>query len=75
MIALTLYLLSLASPTAPPPCQQVGPRLDGTTVTICQGTVVAVRDDLGNTREWNASRKTITVRAPGARPLVLGALR
>jgi hypothetical protein len=75
MIALTLYLVSLGTPTAFVPCQQVGPRLDGTYVTVCQGTVVAVRDTLGNAREWNAAFKTITVRAPGARALVLPAAR
>jgi hypothetical protein len=57
------------------PCQQVGPRLDGSHVTVCQGTVVAVRDSLGNAREWNAALKTITIRAPGVRPLVLPAAR
>jgi hypothetical protein len=37
--------------------------------------VVAVRDSLGNAREWNAALKTITIRAPGVRPLVLPAAR
>jgi hypothetical protein len=71
MIALMLYLLSLTPTTAP--CEQIGPRLDGTYVTVCQGTVVAVRDSLGNSRERDPTTGTITVRAPGAPPMVLEA--
>lgn len=71
MLALTLYMLTITAP--PSPCHVVGPRLDGTYVTICQGTAVAVRDTRGNSRAWNPTTRAITVRAPGARPLVLEA--
>jgi hypothetical protein len=37
MLSLTLYVLSLLS------CETVGPRLDGTTVTICAGHVASVQ--------------------------------
>jgi hypothetical protein len=71
MIALMLYFFSLPPTTAP--CEQIGPRLDGTYVTVCQGTVVAVRDSLGNSRERDPATRTITVRAPGALAMVLEA--
>ena len=70
---ITLLLAFFALPATPSPCQQIGPRLDGTYVTVCQGRVVAVRDQLGNSRVWERATGRITVRAPGARPLVLEA--
>jgi hypothetical protein len=73
MIALMLYFFSLTPTTATTPCEQIGPRLDGTYVTVCQGTVVAVRDSLGNSRERDPATRTITVRAPGALAMVLEA--
>lgn len=72
MLALTLYMMTMTPPAAA--CSQVGPRLDGTYVTVCNGTVVAVRDRTGNSREWNPATRTITVRAPGSPTLVLEAL-
>lgn len=41
MITIALYLL-FAMPTSP--CETIGPRLDGTYVTICHGTVTRVTD-------------------------------
>jgi hypothetical protein len=75
MITLWLFFFTAtpASAPVPAPCEQVGPRLDGTYVTICRGAAVAVRDHLGNTREWDPSTRAITVRSPGARPMVLEA--
>jgi hypothetical protein len=70
---ITLMLFFFTATPAPPPCEQVGPRLDGTYVTICRGAAVAVRDQLGNSREWDPSTRAITVRSPGARPMVLEA--
>jgi hypothetical protein len=69
MISLVLFFFT-ANPT-PPACEQMGPRLDGSYVTICRGAAVAVRDRLGNSREWDPATRAITVRAPGARPMVL----
>lgn len=77
MIALALYLASLiGSPPASPSlagrrCEEVGPRLDRTYVTICDGTVVRVRDQLGNVRTWNRGRDTVNVQL-GARAVELG---
>ena len=70
---ITLVLLFFTATSPPPPCEQVGPRLDGSYVTVCRGAAVAVRDHLGNSREWNPVTRAITVRSPGARPLVLEA--
>jgi len=53
MIALSLYIVShflVATPKSG--CEEHGPRLDGTYVTVCRGSVVRVRDGLGNSREW-----------------------
>lgn len=53
MIAYALYILSLSlapmiqvGPVSK--CNEVGPRLDGTFVMICEGHVVYTRDGLGN---------------------------
>jgi hypothetical protein len=73
MITLMLFFFTATPASAPAPCEQVGPRLDGSYVTICRGAAVAVRDRLGNTREWDPTTRAITVRSPGARPLVLEA--
>jgi hypothetical protein len=75
MFALALYLFSLQPALAPSPCEQVGPRLDGSYVTVCQGTVVGVRDTLGNSRRWDPATNTVVVSAPGRRPLVIRPLR
>jgi hypothetical protein len=72
MIALTLYLVSLASlRSAPLPCEELPARLDGTRVTVCAGHVVRVRDQLGTSREVDPRTGTITVTSPGARPWLL----
>jgi hypothetical protein len=70
---ITLMLFFFTATPAPPPCEQVGPRLDGSYVTICRGAAVAVRDHLGNSREWNPTTRAITVRSAGTRPMVLEA--
>jgi hypothetical protein len=72
MIALMLYLLSMST-TSPAGrrCEEHGPRLDGTYVTICNGSVVRVRDRLGNVREWYDQGATIVLRSPGAAPRVV----
>jgi hypothetical protein len=69
MISLMLFFFT-ATP-APAACEQIGPRLDGSYVMICRGAAVTVRDRLGNSREWDPTTRTITVRSPGARPMVL----
>jgi hypothetical protein len=78
MIALALYFSSLISPVdslalahAGARCEELGPRSDGRYVTVCDGSVVRVRDALGNSREWNLSRGTITARSVGGQPVVL----
>ena len=75
MIALALYLASLIG-TSPatsknPRCEDVGPRLDRTYVTICDGSMVSVRDHLGNVRLWNRRHDTVQV-AVGGNTMVLG---
>lgn len=51
-----LYALSLiASPVTAPACETVGPRYDGTLVTICAGRVVRVTNPAtGVTRDVGA---------------------
>jgi hypothetical protein len=71
MIALSLYLASLIVPAPASRCEEHGPRLDGTYVTICKGSVVRVRDGLGNSREWDRATGTITVRTNGATTMVV----
>jgi hypothetical protein len=72
MIALALSLATLLS--APPArrCEEHGPRLDGTFVTICAGKVVRVRDGRGNSRTWDHESDTVVVRSAGKEPMVLG---
>jgi hypothetical protein len=60
-----------AWPLAARGCEEHGPRLDGTYVTICGGSVRRVRDRLGNVREWLPGNR-IAFRSPGAAPVVLG---
>ena len=75
MIALALYVASLVSQpssTASLRCEELGRRLDGTYVTVCNGRVVRVRDDAGNSRTWQRELNTVTVRSRGAAPMVLG---
>lgn len=47
MIALLVSMV-VTPVSAPAACETVGPRLDGTTVTICGGSVVSVQDKAGN---------------------------
>jgi hypothetical protein len=72
MIALSLYIASLL-PVATPGrnCEEHGPRLDGTYVTVCRGSVVRVRDGLGNSRDWDHNTNTVTSRSVGEVPLVV----
>jgi hypothetical protein len=72
MIALALYLVTLASQPAPHHCEELGRRLDGTYVTVCDGRVVRVRDDLGNSRTWEHDSNTVVVRSRGQAPMVIG---
>ena len=74
MIALMVYvyLVNFSAHRSPPRCEEHGPRLDGTRVTICDGAVVRVRDDLGNVREWERSADTVILRSAGSTPVVLG---
>jgi hypothetical protein len=72
MIAFFLYVASLL-PTPMPKrgCEEYGPRLDGTYVTVCSGSVVRVRDSLGNSRDWDRTSNTVTARSVGEAPLVI----
>jgi hypothetical protein len=70
MIALLLALSTLAPPPARH-CQEHGPRLDGTYVTICQGSVTRVRDRLGNVRRFVDGGRTVILESPGAAPMVV----
>jgi hypothetical protein len=72
MIALALYLTSLVSQPAAPRCEELGRRLDGTYVTVCDGRVARVRDDQGNSRTWEHDSNTVIVRSRGRAPMVLG---
>ncbi len=72
LIALSLYISSLLLLSTPSRnCEEYGPRLDGTYVTVCRGSVVRVRDDRGNARDWDRASHTITSRSLGKAPLVL----
>ena len=71
MIALSLYIASLLLVASPgPDCEEHGPRLDGTYVTVCRGSVVRVRDGLGNSRDWDHTTNTVTSRSVGEVPVV-----
>ena len=73
MIALALYVASLvSSPASPARCEELGRRLDGTYVTVCDGKVVRVRDAAGNSRIWQRESDTVAVHSRGKAPLVLG---
>lgn len=48
--AIAMFLTLLVSSPRPQACETVGPRLDGTLVTICGGSVVSVSDRAGNVR-------------------------
>ena len=73
MIALALYVASMVSqPSSTARCEELGRRLDGTYVTVCDGKVVRVRDGGGNSRTWQPALNTVTVRSKGAAPMVLG---
>lgn len=72
MIALSLYVSSLLLLAAPSRnCEEHGPRLDGTYVTVCRGSVVRVRDGLGNSRDWDHTSNTVTSRSVGKAPVVV----
>jgi hypothetical protein len=71
-ITLAIYLALVASPAPAGRCEELGPRLDGTYVTVCDGKVTRVRDRFGHSREWNRATNTVTVRSPGSAPMVLG---
>ena len=73
MIAAVLYFLSFTAHPAAAHCEELGRRLDGTTVTVCDGHVVRVRDDAGNSRTWEHASDTVVVRSAGRAPMVLGA--
>jgi hypothetical protein len=67
-----VYLLNFSAHPYAPHCEEHGPRLDGTRVTICDGAVVRVRDGLGNVREWERFADTVILRSAGSAPVVLG---
>jgi len=72
MIALSLYVVSLLlTPTPKRACEEHGPRLDGTYVTVCSGSVVRVRDGFGNSRDWDHTSNTVTARSVGKVPIVI----
>ena len=72
MIALSLYVASLLLVATPGRnCEEYGPRLDGTYVTVCRGSVVRVRDALGNSRDWDRATNTVTSRSAGEAPVSL----
>jgi hypothetical protein len=72
MIALALYVASLVSPPSSLRCEELGRRLDGTYVTVCNGKVARVRDGAGNSRTWQREIDTVTVRSRGTTSMVLG---
>lgn len=47
--ALSLFLSLSVSAVKAPSCETVGPRVDGVTVVICDGSVVSYTDASGNT--------------------------
>ena len=72
MIALSLYVSSLLLLAAPGRnCEAYGPRLDGTYVTVCRGSVARVRDGLGNSRDWDHTSNTVISRSVGQAPVVV----
>ena len=72
MIAFSLYVASLLLvPAAKSNCEEHGPRLDGTYVTVCGGSVVRVRDGLGNSRDWDRNTDSVTSRSAGEAPVVV----
>jgi hypothetical protein len=72
MIALSLYIASLLlTPSPARDCEELGPRLDGTYVTVCRGSVVRVRDGLGNVRERDPATGRYTLRSSGEAPMVV----
>ena len=72
MIALSLYVASLLLTSTPKgDCEEHGPRLDGTYVTVCSGSVVRVRDGFGNSREWDHTTNTVTARSVGKAPVAI----
>ena len=73
MLVVAFYVFGLAIPHPPSVCSEIGPRLDGTYVTVCAGSVVRVRDELGNSQHWDRATNIVTVRSPGGATLVLAA--
>jgi hypothetical protein len=73
MIAFALYVASFVAQPAPArSCEELGPRLDGTLVTVCDGRVVRVRDTAANSRVWEHDTNTVIVRSARRAPMVLG---
>jgi hypothetical protein len=72
MISLMVWLLGFSLQGPAQQCEEHGPRLDGTYVTICNGSVTRVRDGIGNVREWDTGGQTVTVRSPGGPTMVIG---
>lgn len=72
MIAFALYLASFVAQPQARTCEELGPRLDGTYVTVCDGRVARVRDRAGNSRTWEHESNTAIVRSSGRAPMVLG---
>jgi hypothetical protein len=72
MIALSLYVASLLLTSTPKGvCEEHGPRLDGTYVTVCSGSVVRVRDGFGNSRDWDHASNTVIARSVGKAPVAI----
>ncbi len=72
MIALSFYVASfLLTPAPKRICEEHGPRLDGTYVTVCSGSVVRVRDGFGNSRDWDHTSNTVTARSIGKEPVAI----
>jgi hypothetical protein len=72
MIAIALYVATLVSSPSGQRCEELGRRLDGTFVTVCDGKVVRVRDAGGNSRIWEHGSNTVTVRSRGVASVALG---
>jgi hypothetical protein len=72
MIAFMLFLATLSPTRAARRCEEHGPRLDGSYVTICDGSVVRVRDRLGNVREWLPGGTIVVLRSPGSATTIVG---
>lgn len=72
MITIALFAASLLSPSSTQRCEELGRRLDGTFVTVCDGKVVRVRDSAGNSRTWEHPHNTMVVRLGDGAAVSLG---